>query len=87
MVEDKQIRATGDSIEEARAKIREQVPEGMSVISEKVLSDGRSIPSIVPLLVACARLLHRRDLGCGDLGTRCYTEPGSYRRTYQKSRA
>jgi hypothetical protein len=39
--ENRQVRATANSIKEARAKIHEQVPEGMAVLLEKILSHGR----------------------------------------------
>ena len=44
----KQVHATAETIEEARVKIQEQVPEGMAVISEKILSDGK--PQVIEAL-------------------------------------
>jgi len=40
-ISDKHLMAKGNSIEETRAIIMEQIPYGMSVISEKVVCDGK----------------------------------------------
>jgi len=78
MNEDKQVRATADSIEEARAKIQEQVPEGMSVISEKILSDGK--PQVIEALgdsvdAAFQRALSKKPDGADVSDQRTVAEP------------
>ena len=45
MTKDKQLTGKGDTLEEARASIADRVPDGMSVISEKIVSDGK--PSVL----------------------------------------